>query len=98
MQDFFLATTKSNKTSAKCQPGHFSKDGLSPCQPCDWGNYQPNSGRLSCEPCISEGKLLNTSVKAATHSSQCEYRGYCQRGMLSKPLSFVFLKYKLKYF
>jgi len=74
----------------KCQPGHFSKDGLSPCQPCDWGNYQPNSGRLSCEPCISEGKLLNTSVKAATHSSQCEYRGYCQRGQYHVEFSNTF--------
>jgi len=74
----------------RCQPGHFSKDGLSPCQPCEWGSYQANRGRLSCERCMSGGKPLNTSVKAATHSSQCEYRGYCQRGQYHKEFANTF--------
>lgn len=55
-----------------CQPGEYSVDGFTPCQPCARGTFQPEAGRTSCFPC---GGGLPTKHPGATSFQDCETRG-----------------------
>lgn len=55
-----------------CQPGEYSADGFTPCQPCARGTFQPEAGRTSCFPC---GGGLPTKHPGATSFQDCETRG-----------------------
>uniref|UniRef100_A0A9L0SD40 Signal peptide, CUB and EGF-like domain-containing protein 2 n=1 Tax=Equus caballus TaxID=9796 RepID=A0A9L0SD40_HORSE len=54
-----------------CQPGEYSADGFTPCQPCALGTFQPEAGRTSCFPC---GGGLPTKHLGATSFQECETR------------------------
>ncbi|XP_070130839.1 signal peptide, CUB and EGF-like domain-containing protein 2 isoform X10 [Equus caballus] len=58
-----------------CQPGEYSADGFTPCQPCALGTFQPEAGRTSCFPC---GGGLPTKHLGATSFQECETRGTYQ--------------------
>nr|XP_025122411.1 signal peptide, CUB and EGF-like domain-containing protein 2 isoform X6 [Bubalus bubalis] len=60
-----------------CQPGEYSADGFTPCQPCAWGTFQPEAGRTSCFPC---GGGLPTKHPGATSFQDCETRVQCSPG------------------
>ncbi|KAL4225593.1 signal peptide protein [Mactra antiquata] len=60
-----------------CEPGHYSKNGLKPCNPCPKGSYQPEYGRLSCQKC--PGKLT-TSEEMSTSFRNCETKEICEAG------------------
>ncbi|XP_011951190.2 signal peptide, CUB and EGF-like domain-containing protein 2 isoform X4 [Ovis aries] len=60
-----------------CQPGEYSADGFTPCQPCARGTFQPEAGRTSCFPC---GGGLPTKHPGATSFQDCETRVQCSPG------------------
>ncbi|XP_058401937.1 signal peptide, CUB and EGF-like domain-containing protein 2 isoform X3 [Diceros bicornis minor] len=60
-----------------CQPGEYSADGFTPCQPCVLGTFQPEAGRTSCFPC---GGGLPTKHLGATSFQDCETRVQCSPG------------------
>ncbi|XP_040114348.1 signal peptide, CUB and EGF-like domain-containing protein 2 isoform X3 [Oryx dammah] len=60
-----------------CQPGEYSADGFTPCQPCARGTFQPEAGRTSCFPC---GGGLPTKHRGATSFQDCETRVQCSPG------------------
>ncbi|XP_070482397.1 signal peptide, CUB and EGF-like domain-containing protein 2 isoform X7 [Equus przewalskii] len=60
-----------------CQPGEYSADGFTPCQPCALGTFQPEAGRTSCFPC---GGGLPTKHLGATSFQECETRVQCSPG------------------
>ncbi|XP_017915008.1 PREDICTED: signal peptide, CUB and EGF-like domain-containing protein 2 isoform X5 [Capra hircus] len=60
-----------------CQPGEYSVDGFTPCQPCARGTFQPEAGRTSCFPC---GGGLPTKHPGATSFQDCETRVQCSPG------------------
>ncbi|XP_070329469.1 signal peptide, CUB and EGF-like domain-containing protein 2 isoform X5 [Odocoileus virginianus] len=60
-----------------CQPGEYSADGFTPCQPCARGTFQSEAGRTSCFPC---GGGLPTKHPGATSFQDCETRVQCSPG------------------
>uniref|UniRef100_H2ZN49 CUB domain-containing protein n=1 Tax=Ciona savignyi TaxID=51511 RepID=H2ZN49_CIOSA len=60
-----------------CPPGHFSVDGLQPCQSCPTGTYQYDHGRIGCYTC---GEGITTRQTGSTSFSDCLVRGSCTAG------------------
>ncbi|XP_071107671.1 uncharacterized protein [Haliotis cracherodii] len=60
------ATDPTQCTLRNCQPGY--KIGVSACEPCGYGEYQPLRAQDKCESC---GVDLNTSSTASTSRAQC---------------------------
>ena len=38
-------------STAMCQPGSYSSDGLIPCVPCERDSYTDATGQLECQAC-----------------------------------------------
>ncbi|XP_046329133.2 uncharacterized protein LOC124112963 [Haliotis rufescens] len=52
---------------AMCHPGHFSPSGLTPCDPCPFGTYQPKQNSHNCTPCSSDTTTLETGSSNLSH-------------------------------
>lgn len=56
-----------------CEPGTFSSDGLSPCEPCPIGKYQPESGQTTC---LDAPAGTFVAVEGSTEATLCEIGFY----------------------
>jgi hypothetical protein len=59
MQSEAVTSLADAEGSTACEPGTFSSDGLSPCEPCPIGKYQPETGQTSCID-APEGSFVST--------------------------------------
>lgn len=91
IQSAALSTTANAEGGEPCAPGSFSADGLTPCEPCQLGTYQDESGQTSCKPAPA-GKFV--SEEGAIQATDCPVGRYQDKiGQIScidaEPGSFV---------
>ena len=48
IQSAAVTSTANAEGGDPCEPGTFSEDGFTPCDPCPSGRYQPEEGQISC--------------------------------------------------
>ncbi|XP_071809582.1 signal peptide, CUB and EGF-like domain-containing protein 2 isoform X4 [Asterias amurensis] len=61
----------------QCNPGEYSLDGFSPCQPCPVGTYQAEAGRTHCMSC---GGGIQTRSSGSTSFADCQAKEKCPAG------------------
>ncbi|CAB3982448.1 sushi, von Willebrand factor type A, EGF and pentraxin domain-containing 1-like [Paramuricea clavata] len=62
-------TKKRSGCKATCAPGYFSADGFQPCELCELGEYQSNSGSKSCNRCPNDRRC--TRYQGASSLVKC---------------------------
>ena len=66
--DWILTPSLPSEKAQKCPMGRYSDTGLTPCNACPVGQYQPETGKTSCVKCPS-GQTTDTT--GATSQTQC---------------------------
>ncbi|XP_078482331.1 signal peptide, CUB and EGF-like domain-containing protein 1 isoform X1 [Ciona intestinalis] len=71
------SATSFSQCPGLCPAGHFSVDGMQPCQACPRGTYQNDVGRIGCYTC---GEGITTRQTGSRSFSDCLVRGSCTAG------------------
>ncbi|KAL5007731.1 hypothetical protein ScPMuIL_016537 [Solemya velum] len=66
---FYAGSMSAEACMSKCQAGSFSICGYEPCEECEAGFYQPNSGEMTCIQCPVD---QTTASSGSSSSSDCK--------------------------